>query len=55
MSNTEEDFEKLHRFLLSDQLDHKQMLQLVSSRPEFKQWLTDYYRKKYNADNNISS
>lgn len=55
----EKDYQKLYEFLLTDQLDHCQAVQFVNRRPEFKQWLKEYFDKKYgseyNADNNINS
>ena len=45
----------LYELLLSDQLDHAQAVELVNKRPEFKAWLKQLYKDKYNnADNNIT-
>ena len=45
---------RLYEFLLTEQLDHAQAVKFVDKRPEFKAWLKQLYKDKYNADNDIT-
>lgn len=38
----DKDYKKLYEFLVTDQLDHCQAVQ-----SEFRQWLKEYFDKKY--------
>jgi len=44
----EKKHEALRRWLMGNQLSHRQTIDFLDKRPEFKNWLKEYFIKAFN-------